>query len=64
MVDLGNIGPRGVRARAIQGGVALGAAIVLFVVQARRGTALGWTLPGTVLLWLAGIGILQARART
>jgi hypothetical protein len=64
MSDLTNIGPRGARARAGQGAVALVAAAALLLLQAVRGTALVWTLPATILLWLAGIGIFQARAKT
>jgi hypothetical protein len=64
MSNLSNIGPRGVRARAVQGAVALAAAAVLFLLQALRGTPLIWTLSTAILLWLGGIGIFQARAKT
>ncbi len=64
MPRLANIGPRGVRTRALQGTVALVAAGALFVIQTLRGTPPAWTLACAPLLWLAGIGIFQARART
>jgi hypothetical protein len=34
------------------------------VVQEARGTPIGWTLLSAPLLWLAGLGIFQARAKT
>lgn len=64
MSGLCNIGPRGVRARAVQGAAALVAAATLFLVQAVRGTPLIWMLPAAILLWLGALGILQARAKT
>ncbi len=64
MPDLANIGPRGIRTRAIQGALALAAALSLLVIQAARGSPLVWTLGCTVLFWLAGLGIFQARAKT
>jgi hypothetical protein len=64
MPGLANIGPRGIRARAIQGALALAAALALPVIQTVRGSPPVWTLGCAPLFWLAGLGILQARAKT
>jgi hypothetical protein len=62
--DLANIGPRGIRIRALQGALALAAALALPVIQAARGSPPVWALGCAPLFWLAGLGIFQARAKT
>lgn len=59
-----NIGARGRRRRAVTGGlffaVAAAGAAILFVVDAPRIGRLGLFVP----LWVGGIGVFQARAKT
>ena len=60
----GNIGLRGQRQRLIVGVVNLGVAAIIFALLYQGGTARWWRLAVFPILWLAAIGILQARART
>lgn len=59
-----NIGPRGARRRAVPGAVALIAAAALGVGMVLGIVAAAWMAPYVLLLWLGGLGVFQARAKT
>jgi len=64
MAEFGNIGPRGVRRRARLGALSFAVAAGLFVVQIARDVPIPWTLALAPILWLAGLGVFQARGKT
>ena len=59
-----NIGPRGQRSRLRFGLIALAAAVVLGAVLMALGTGRGWRALVFMPLWIAGLGVFQARDKT
>jgi hypothetical protein len=59
-----NIGPRGQRQRMTFGLLALGAALLLGIVLFVIGAPRAWRAVLFAPLWLAGLGVFQARAKT
>jgi hypothetical protein len=53
-----------VRRRARLGGLAFAATAVALAGLTVGGFPIGWTLGLAPLLWLAGLGVFQARAKT
>ena len=64
MSELTNIGPRGVRRRARLGALGFAAAGIVLVLQTVRDVPIGWAAALAPLLWLAGLGVFQARGKT
>jgi len=64
MPDPVNLGPRAATRRAIGGVTALVAAAGLLAFLVAGAVSMFWTVPYAVLLWLGGLGVLQAQART
>ncbi|HEY7194266.1 MAG TPA: hypothetical protein VH439_11040 [Gemmatimonadales bacterium] len=59
-----NIGPRGQRQRTTFGLVSLGAALLLGIALVVAGAPRGLRVLLFVPLWLAGLGVFQARDKT
>jgi hypothetical protein len=59
-----NIGPRGQRQRTTFGLVPLGAALLLGIALVVAGAPRGLRVLLFVPLWLAGLGVFQARDKT
>ena len=65
MADLiANIAPGGRRRRLLMGVVMLVVAAALGVLLVAGGAGRGWRLALLVPLWVAGLGLFQARERT
>jgi hypothetical protein len=64
MTEHANIGPRGIRVRGRLGALAFLGAAVLLAVLTMRDAPLAWTLGIAPLVWLGGLGVFQARAKT
>lgn len=59
-----NIGPKGRRRRFIWGAVALGASVLLAVALAVGGADRRWRVMVFLPLWIAALGVFQAREKT
>lgn len=59
-----NIGPRGRERRVTFGLISLAGALLVAIALIASGAPRGWRSLLFVPLWLAGLGIFQARART
>jgi len=62
--DLGNIGPRGRRQRLLLAAMTVAVAGALLFWMGQAGANRWWRVATFPLLWLAAVGVLQARART
>jgi 4-hydroxybenzoate polyprenyltransferase len=62
--NIPNIGPRGQQMRLRAGLIALAVAIVLAAGFAALGTSPAWRLALFPVLWIAGLGLFQAREKT
>ena len=59
-----NIGPNGRRRRLIWGAMALGASVLLVAALAVGDADQRWRLVVFLPLWIAALGVLQAREKT
>jgi hypothetical protein len=59
-----NIGPRGQQQRLRFGFIALAVAVMVGAVVFAVGADRGWRLAVFVPLWIAGLGVFQARDKT
>ena len=59
-----NIGPAGRRRRLIWGAVALGASVLFATALAVRGADRRWRLVVFLPVWIAALGVFQAREKT
>ena len=59
-----NIGPQGRRRRFIWGAAALGASVLVAAALAVSGVDRRWRLVVFLPLWIAALGVLQAREKT